>query len=745
MAMHPLKPVRLDYQAYAPGKSTKKHACLAGIISGVKAERACSTVKGKDNHWRTQRPNLVMDKRSNETCRLHVDPPTQKRRLKRRPGTFALWSGLTVFITLVSYWPALHGGFVWDDSMIVQNRMITSSDGLYHFWLTTQAPDYYPLTWSLWWIEWRLWGNNAMGYHAANILLQLANALLVWLVLRRMRIPGSWFAAAVFAIHPVNVATVAWISEQKNTLSMLWYLISILLYLRFDEDARWRWYALSLAAFLLALLSKAAVVMLPVVLLGCLWWRRGRIRRNDVVRVVPFFVLALVLGLVTVWFQSHRVLGGHATRTDSPVTRLVVAGWVPWFYLYKDLWPFNLSVIYPKWQINVLHWVSYLPGIAILGSLALFWWKRNSWGRAPLFGIGYFVVTLFPVLGFFDQGFYGVSLVADHWQYFSMVGIIALAIGTATRIYQQWGQIGRYAGLSVGAVVLVVLGTAARTRSGVYADSRTLWQDTLAKNPGAWLAHNNLGYLFAGEGDLVDAAQHYEEALRLHSEYSAAHNNLGTVLVRNGKLSEAIEHLMRAAQIEPDWSATHNNLGIAFLQAGETEKAIEEFQQAIRYAPDYVEAYENLANALVKMGRKREAIEDYKKATVLSPDFAQAHNNLGVLLQADRLSEAMAHYERALEANPDYAEAHFNLGNALVQSGQPESAIRHYHQALRLKPEYLDARYNLGVLLANDGQYDKAIQLLQGGLTEPNSQRFRRAIEEAKQARSTKIGRQVAD
>jgi tetratricopeptide (TPR) repeat protein len=639
-------------------------------------------------------------------------------------------------VTFVVYFPALGGGFVFDDdSLIIHNRLIHACNGLYRFWFTTQTTDYYPLTWSLWWVEWRLWGNNAAGYHVVNLLLHAVNAILAWTVLRQLKIPGAWLAGLVFAIHPVNVATAAWISEQKNTLSMLLYLMGILLYLRFDEEVRWRWYGLSLAAFLLALLSKTAVVMLPVVLLVCLWWRHGKIRRQDLLGVVPFFVFSLVLGLVTVWFQHNRVLGGHAMRTDSFPARLVSAGWAPWFYLYKIVWPFDLNLIYPKWQIDIASWVSYVPGILLLGCLALFWWKRGAEGRPLLFAFGYFVVTLFPVLGFIDQGFYGVSLVADHWQYYSIIGIIALLTGGGAAICERLGREGRYAGGVASVAVVIVLATAAWARCGVYANSRTLWQDTLAKNPNAWMAHNNLGVLLASGGDLADAALHYEEALRLNPNYAGAHNNLGTVLLRTGKVPEAIGHFERAVDIEPDWAVAHNNLGGGFLEAGEVPDAIKQFGLAVQIDPDYAEAQYNLGNALWKAGRKTEAIEHYEKATVLNPDFAQAHNNLGVLLQADQVMAAVSHYERALQINPNYVEAHFNLGKALVQSGKDEEAITQYQQALRLNPNYVDAHYDLAVLLAREGKVDEAFLHLQSGLKlEPNSDRFRQAMDELRRS-----------
>ncbi len=328
-------------------------------------------------------------------------------------------AAIIILLTILAYLPVMRGGFFWDDStLITENPMVKAPDGLYRFWFTTEALDYYPLTWSLLRLEWRVWGNSAPDYHMVNVLLHAANAVLVWLMLRRLRIPGAWLAALIFAVHPVNVATAGWISEQKNTVSMLFYAAAILLYLEFDDGRHWCWYGLSLAAFVLALLSKSAVVMLPVVLLGCIWWRRGRVERRDIVYSLPFFALALVAGVSAVWFQYGNAMHWQTVREAGFAGRLAAAGWVPWFYFFKALVPFHLMVVYPKWEIDPSRLVSWLPGMLLIVCFLLFWRERRSWGRTALFGFGYFTVTLFPVLGFFDLVFYRFSLVADHWQYY---------------------------------------------------------------------------------------------------------------------------------------------------------------------------------------------------------------------------------------------------------------------------------------------------------------------------------------
>jgi tetratricopeptide (TPR) repeat protein len=618
--------------------------------------------------------------------------------------SLSVGAALIVLLTVVVYIPAMRGGFIWDDDhLITGNRMVKASDGLYRFWFTTESPDYYPLTWSLWWLEWRLWGNNAVGYHILNVLLHAINAVLVWMILRHLKIPGAWLAGLVFGVHPVNAATVAWISEWKNALSMLFYAVAILLYLRFEEQGRWRWYGFSLAAFLLALLSKAAVVMLPFVLLGCVWWRRGRITRKDLLCSGPFFALSLVLGLVTIWFQYNRAMGGHPVRTAGFLSRLAAAGWVPWFYLSKALLPLNLSVIYPQWNVDDLRGFSYLPGIAIVGCLILFWRNRRSWGRPLLFAVGYFVVVLFPVLGFFDQGFYYYSLVADHWQYVAIVGPIALAVAAGMAVSRRTGTRGRCVVAVAGAVALTVLGVSTWRRANVYHDDETLWRDTLIKNPNAWVAHYYLGHDLLELGRVPEAIGQYEQALRIRPDLAEAHYNLGKLLSQVGRTQEAIGQYEQALRIQPDFVEAHNNLGDALFQLGRVPEAIGQYEQALQVQPDFAEAHNNLGNALLRLGRVPEAIGQYEQALQVQPDLVEAHYNLGTaLLELGKVPEAIGQYEQALRVKPDSAEVHYSLGNALLRLGKVPEAIAQYREALRLRPDWPPALSRLAWILATD-------------------------------------------
>jgi len=616
-----------------------------------------------------------------------------------------------VLVTFAAYQPVWRAGVIWDDEeLVTDNRMVQAPDGLRRMWLTTDVLGYWPLTSSAWWLEWRLWGNHPTGYHAVNVLLHAINAVLVWAILWRLKVPGSWLAGCVFALHPVNVASVAWISEQKNMLSMLFYLIAIRLYLRFDEEGGWRWYGFSLGAFLLALLSKTAVVMLPVVLLGCLWWMRGRVRREDFLRSLPFFVLSLVMGLVTISFQYPRAVGGHAPQTEGFFTRLAVAGSTPWFYLYKTLLPINLTAIYPKWAIDASPWTAFAPGIILLGCLTWFWRRRKSWGRPLLFGLGYFVVTLFPVSGLFHQSFHLYSFVADHWLYHSIAGVIALVVAAGVEICRRLGHRGRSVGVVAGVGVMIALGAATWDRACVYAADQTLWRDTLTKNPKAWVAHDNLGIDLEHAGKIEEAIAHYEQALRIKPDDAKAHNNLGVALKDQRKVPEAIAHYEQALRIRPNFAEAHNNLGVALAQTGKIEEAIAHFEQALGIEPDYAEAHYHLGNALAQTGKIEEAIAHFEQALGIEPDDAEAHYNLGnVFLREGKVSDAIGHYEQALRIKPDHAEAHYNCGVALELVDRVRDAITHYEYALRIKPDYAEAHNNLGIALKKADKIKEAM------------------------------------
>lgn len=506
-----------------------------------------------------------------------------------------LGSCLIILATFLSYSPAMRGGFIWnDDTFLTENPAIKASNGLYDIWLTTRLPDYFPLTSTSLWLEWRLWGKNATGYHIVNVLLHGLSAVLIWLILKRLKIPGAWVAGLVFAIHPVNVESVAWITERKNVLPMVFYLLSVLWYLKFDSDGKRSFYGLALGTFLLAMLSKTSVAMQPIVLLGCVWWKHGRIRRKDIFRTIPFFFLSVILSLVTIWFQYHRAIGPEIVRDDSFLSRLAIAGMAVWFYLFKAFIPLKLTFIYPMWDIDATSFVNYLPGFLLLIIFILFWHYRNSWGRPFLFGLGYYVLTLFPVLGFFNIYFMKYSLVADHWQYASIAGVIALVVGLITYGYDRLQNVFRQLIVIAGAVLIGLFSLLTWRQGHIYTNLETLWQDTINKNPSAWLAHYNLANLMLRQDRSEDAIHHYSETIKIKADHAEAYNNLGTALLGKGEIEGAIKHLSQALNIKPDHAKAYNNFGIALARKGDRQGAINQFSKALQIQPDYAKARQNL-------------------------------------------------------------------------------------------------------------------------------------------------------
>ncbi len=604
-------------------------------------------------------------------------------------------------VAFCAYLPAIHSDFIWDDNLMVTNNpLLKDEEGLKDIWFSTKPYDYFPVTLTSFWIEWRLWGANPTGYNVANIFLHGLGAALFWRVLRRLSVPGAWLAAMVFALHPVCVASVAWIAERKNTLSLVFFLLTLLAWLRFEQEGQRRFYWLALGGFLLALLSKTSVVMLPVVLLGLRWWQTGKIGRQTLLRTVPFFVLSLALGLVTVWFQMNRSIGDEVVQVESFAGRLAGAGWALWFYIYKALAPVHLSMIYPRWDINPASVMVWVPGILFAGMLVVFWCCRESVGRHALMALGYFAVMLAPVLGFFDMYYFLYSRVADHWQYLPLLGMIALVVGALTHWASfKFNRNSRWpSGIAVSALAVLAVLTWEQARA--YKDRETLWRHTLRKNPKAWVAHHGLAAELKKQGRTEDAMQQYYSVLRIRPN-EEAHYDLGVALEHQGRLEEAAQHYRDTGPMAPRHHRGYSNLAGVLARLGRNEEAIECLLKAIQLKPDLAKAHNNLANVFHTEGQLEAAIRHYSEALRHKPDYFEAHNNLGVALEiAGDRDEALRRYGSALELKPDYIEAHFNAGNLLFKMEQFLRAERHYREALRLNPDLVAAHYNLGLALA---------------------------------------------
>src|SRR5438552_1782474 len=575
-------------------------------------------------------------------------------------------------VTMLAYQPAWHGGFLWDDDAHIATPDLRSLDGLRRIWFeprTTQQ--YYPLLYSSSWLQERFWADSPTGYHLVNLLLHIGCVVLVLKILRFLRIPGAELATIVFALHPVNVETVAWITERKNTLSGLFGLAATLWYLKFDESRSRRSYALALGLFLLGLLSKTAIVTLPLALLVILWWKRGAISwRRDVVPLVPFFFLSAAAGLMTSWVEYGNIAYKARILDLSLLDRCLIAGRAFWFQLGKLLWPSNLMFVYPRWEINAAVSWQYLFPVAVLGLLGILWSLRR-WSRAPLSGVLVYIFLLLPSLGFLNIYFFIYSFVADHWQYLACLGIITPC---ASGIVLLAGRLKFWQpALERGTILLLagVMFCLTWQQSRMYTNAETLYRTTIARNPGCWMAYDHLLNILYQTNRVPEAMDLFKQALRIKP--AVAHYSLGNALIHTGQTSEAMDQYQQALRIDPDYAEANNNLGSALLLTGRTSEAIDQFQQALRINPNYAHAHNNLGNALVQTGRTSEAIDQYEQALRIDPNSADAQSNLGAALgRMGRVSEAIEHVKAALRINANYIEARNNLAKLqAVQTTTP--------------------------------------------------------------------------
>lgn len=575
----------------------------------------------------------------------------------RSAATVAL---LLILATFAAYMPALSAGFTWDDDdYVTNNQAIQSPKGLVPIWTKPGTTvQYYPMVFTTFWLEHRLWKLDPVGYHVTNVLLHSLCSLLFYLVLRQLAVPGALLAAFAFALHPVCVESVAWVTERKNVLSTFFYLSSALVFLRtYDVEADGRGgprrragYAAALLLFALALFSKTVTATLPVALLITIWWKRGRLYWRDLLFVSPMLALGATLGAVTIWMERHVVGTSQIDLGLSIFGRFAVAGRAVLFYASKLVWPTDLTFIYPRWKIDAEPGWQLLAPVSVAAAVIALGVLRDRLGRAPLAALLLFVVTLAPALGFIDVFPMRYSFVADHFQYLAMLGPLALAGALVARAVQD-GPLRRMSvplrRTALGAVALV-LATLTFRQSRVYADAQTMWTDTLKKNPSAWLAHNNLGDILLRQGRAADARAHFEEALRLNPEFVEAMVSLGFARAEAGDLDEAIRLYRRALEIHPTNGLCLTNLGAALIQQGRRDEARIAFRQAVDARPDRAEYHRNYGMALGLAGELETSITVYQEAVRRAPENVLFRVELArLLVRAGRFPEARTEYRVA--------------------------------------------------------------------------------------------------
>src|SRR5713101_6941180 len=613
-----------------------------------------------------------------------------------------LFSLALIVATAVAYLPAWNGKPIWDDNAHITQPELRSWHGLVEVWTQVGATQqYYPLVHSVFWIEQKLWGDSVLGYHLVNIFLHGFAAIVLLQILLRLKVPGAWLAAGLFALHPVQVESVAWISEIKNTLSGLFFFCSILAYLNFDQNRSRVAYFGSLALFLFGLMCKTAIAPLPAIILAVLWWRRGQLRlRDDVVPSLPFFGLGIGAGLFTAWVERNFV-GAHGTAFQlSILQRCLIAARDFWFYLFKLLWPVKLTFIYPRWQISGAIWWQYLFPLTLILLLALIWRLRKK-NRGPLAAVLVFLGLLFPALGFINVYPFIYSFVADHFQYLACVGPLALFAAVLTIGLESVAPAITVLRWAISGALLLILGALSWHQCRDYRDIETLWRTTIARNPCCWMAYSNLGSLFSTRGNVDEAISDFRKALELWPEQSKDHNNLGNAFAQKGRMAEAIEQFQTALKISPNDPGAETNLGAALLQQGEIDAAISHLEQAVEKFPGSAQAHINLGNALLQKRDTDGAIAEYRKTLELPFDHAESYYSIGnAFRQKGDIEEAIVQYRKGIELRPDDAKTHNNLGNALRQEARLEEAEQEYEAALSSQPNFVLAENNLAWSLA---------------------------------------------
>jgi tetratricopeptide (TPR) repeat protein len=586
--------------------------------------------------------------------------PAVVAEIRREPAALEsvlLRALLILAVGLFVYAPVFHGGWLWDDDQeITANAVLREPGGLARIWAGDTGADYFPLKSTVQWLAFRVIADNNTGWHLLNISLHLLNTLLVWVLLARLGVRQGWLGGLLFCVHPILVSSVAWVSELKNTLSLPFVIFSLLAWIAFEERGRLGHYLLAVLFFIAATLTKTSVVMIPFVLLLYAWWRAQRghpggancawpwLRTladklqailplgiwRTAVASIPFFLVSLAFGLLTIKFQHARAIGSEEIPVGDLFSRTETAGLAVWFYFFKTLFPVGLLPIYPRWTPQP--WM--LAGWPLLaGMLFWLWSKRRTWGAPALLGIGFFFINLVPVLGFITMSYMRITWVSDHFLYLPALGLIGLVAAAAGAWYDAARRERQKALAVAGTVLLAVLAVGSHRYAGVFANEYEMWTYTLRRNPDAWQAHSRLGKVLLERGENDRAFHHISESVRLRPDLAETHNNYGAMLEKKGDMNGAVHHLRTATQLSPDIPIYKINLGSLLVRVGRNDEAVAVYENLLTMQPDNPTYLCNLGVAQFFLGRNDEAIANFQKALQINPDLRDARENLAQALK----------------------------------------------------------------------------------------------------------------
>ena len=649
-----------------------------------------------------------------------------------------LWGLALCAMVAVSYYPALSAGFVWDDEIFAEEPAVRAWSGLWRIWFSPAEMEmedhYWPVLYTTFWLEHKFWGLDPFGYHLVNVLLYMANVLLLWRLLRSLFVPGAWAVAAVFAVHPMHVESVAWAIGRKDLLSGLFYMAAALCWIRYTEgvgDSRGRLpgsfpgprpglYLSALGLFAAAMLSKSVAVTLPVAFAIWLWWKNGQVTWTDVWRIAPFFLVALSIALADL---SYYTSGRDFTFDYGLLERVLIAAHALWFYVGKLVWPADLAVIHPLWNIDAGDLLAWSFLIAVVAVAALLWFGRHRLGRGPLAGAVFFAVTLSPMLGFVDYLYMQFSFVADRYAYLAGIGVIAVLIGAASHGARRLPSLARIGASGVLVAVLAVFGKLTWDQAGIYRDEITFFNHIISLNPQARSVHYNLANALIAAGRPEEALAASRIAVGKRPDYASVHVTRGIALLALDRLDEATDSLGRALELDSGHKIARYNMAEIRRGQGRFEESVVSYREVLETDPAFAVAYAGMGEALFRLGQHEEAVESLEQALSLRPDallIRQVHVLAEALRRQQRHREAIERYGDVLEIDPEHAAAHAGMGFALYQLERYEEAIESLARSVSLQPQSPDAADRHVAM----GRASEAL-----GGTEAAAEHFARALE----------------
>jgi tetratricopeptide (TPR) repeat protein len=657
-------------------------------------------------------------------------PAKSGRRLWRLVEQPALICLFLAVVTVLAFWPVVHGEFInYDDTDYVtlnshvQNGL--SSKSVIWAFTTDHASNWHPLTWLSHMLDVELFGKGPTGPHCINLLFHVANSVLLFLLLGRMT-GAQWRSAMVaglFALHPAHVESVAWVAERKDVLSTLFWMLTLLAYVRYANESKVQgprskaFYGLAVTTFALGLMSKPMLVTLPFVMLLLDFWPLNRFENSShgqtprtfhrlVLEKTPFLLLSAVSCVVTAWAQKKAILSlEHLSLFDRIANSLVAYS----RYLEKTIWPTNLALPY----LHPGHWPEQQVAIAAILVAGLSLVALLAARKYPHIFTGWFwyLGTLIPVIGLVQVG---AQSMADRYTYVPLIGVFVVLVWSAA----DWcgrRRLTNTAGVAVAVLVLGVCVGQTRQQVKYWHDSEPLFKHSAAVTRDNFIALGNVGGVCFESGRLDEAMEYYQQAVRINPNYAEALNSIGAVLAARGN-DKAVEWFRKALTVQPAHAPALFNMGNAMAKKGDDRAAVEFFQAALQVEPGNYQDRNNLGNALVKLGRLDEATAQYRLALEYKPDAPKVHKNLGEMLAAKgKLDEAIAHYRQALALTND-AATHYSLGLTLAVQGKWDEAIEQYTATLRLSPTNAQAQYNLGYAYKVQGRSEQAMTHLREAL-----------------------------